>query len=73
MVEEMLGANQDKMDAWLTEKQDDQKETTACHEARKADTEKTEPDPGMMQSRGASRGPQGRSYSDASWRTEEAA
>jgi hypothetical protein len=29
---EMLRANHDKMDAWLTEKQDGQKETIACHE-----------------------------------------
>jgi hypothetical protein len=38
--------NRDKMDTWLTEK------LKACHEAMKADTERTEPDPGMMQSIG---------------------
>jgi hypothetical protein len=51
-MEEMLWANQDKMEAWLIEKQDGRKETTACHEATKADTEMTEPDPGKMQSVG---------------------
>jgi hypothetical protein len=49
MIEEMMRANQDKMDAWLAEKQDGRKETTACHEVTEADTEKTEPDPGVMQ------------------------
>jgi hypothetical protein len=31
MMEEMLRSSQDKMDAWLTEKRDGQKEMTACH------------------------------------------
>jgi hypothetical protein len=52
MTEEMLRANQDKMDTWLTGKQDGRKERTACYEATRADTEKTEPDPRMMQSIG---------------------
>jgi hypothetical protein len=49
MMEEMLRANQDKMDTWLIEKQDGRKETTACHEATKADAGRTEPEPGVMQ------------------------
>jgi hypothetical protein len=38
------------VDAWITDKKDGRKETTACHEATEADTEKTEPDPRMMHS-----------------------
>jgi hypothetical protein len=63
MMERMY---RDIQDAWLTEKQDGIQETTACqegtetspenlkacHEATKAETERTEPDPGMMQSVG---------------------
>jgi hypothetical protein len=45
MTEGML---RDKQNPWLTEKQDGRKETTACQEA----TERTELDPGMMQSIG---------------------
>jgi hypothetical protein len=52
IMEEMLRANQNKMDAWLTEKQVGRKETTTCHKTMEADTEKTEPDLGMMQSIG---------------------
>jgi hypothetical protein len=29
-MEEMMRGNQDKTDAWLAEKQDGRKETTAC-------------------------------------------
>jgi hypothetical protein len=36
MMEEMMRANQDKMDARLTEKQDGRKSTTACQEAMEA-------------------------------------
>jgi hypothetical protein len=40
IMEEMLGANQDKMDAWITEKQDNQKETTTYQKATEANPEK---------------------------------
>jgi hypothetical protein len=57
MLEEMLRDKQDKMDSWLTEKQDGRKELTACQEATEANPEKlktcqekTELDTGMMQS-----------------------
>jgi uncharacterized protein YlxW (UPF0749 family) len=33
LMEEILRANQSKVDAFLTEKQDDRKETTACQKA----------------------------------------
>jgi hypothetical protein len=66
MMEGLLKDKQDKLDAWLGEKQDGRKEmteanperlktcqeTTAYHEATKAGTERTETDPGMMQSVG---------------------
>jgi hypothetical protein len=38
------------MDTWLKENLKACQETTACREATKANAEKTEPDPGMMQS-----------------------
>jgi hypothetical protein len=54
MMEEMMNANQEEMrsivNAWVTDIKDARKKTTACKEATEADTEKTEPDPGMMQS-----------------------
>jgi hypothetical protein len=34
----------------MTDIKDARKETTACHETTEANTEKTEPDRGMMQS-----------------------
>jgi hypothetical protein len=40
IMEEILRAIQDKMDAWLTEKQDGRKEMTACQEATEANPEK---------------------------------
>jgi hypothetical protein len=55
MMEELLRANQDKMDACITEKLDGRKEMTACHEATKAGMEKIEPNPGMVQSIGSSK------------------
>jgi hypothetical protein len=41
--------NQDKMDAWLRDKLKAWQETTPCHEVTKADTDRTEPNPGMLQ------------------------
>jgi hypothetical protein len=38
------------VDAWMTNVNDARRKTTACQETTKANTEKTEPDPGMMQS-----------------------
>jgi hypothetical protein len=48
----MEGMLRDKQDTWLGEKQDGQKEMTACQEA----TERTEPNPRMMQSIGSIKG-----------------
>jgi hypothetical protein len=54
----MEGTLRDEQDVGLAEKQDGQKETTACQEATEANPEKlkacqeTEPDPEMMQSEG---------------------
>jgi hypothetical protein len=58
-----VNAFPEKMDASIANRMDDLEceepisadmktcqETTPCHKAREADTEKTEPDPGMMQS-----------------------
>jgi hypothetical protein len=37
------------VDAWMTDMNDNRKETMYCQEMTEANTEKTEPDPGMMQ------------------------
>jgi hypothetical protein len=50
MMEEMMNANQAELRSTVCTIRAELDETTACHEATEADTEKTEPDSGMMQS-----------------------
>jgi actin-related protein len=50
MMEEMMNTNQAEMRYTVCAIRSELKETAACHEATEADTEKTEPDSGMMQS-----------------------
>jgi hypothetical protein len=38
------------VDAWITDMKNGRKQMIACHKATKADTEKINPHPGMMQS-----------------------
>jgi hypothetical protein len=40
MMEDMMRISHDKMDAWLAEKEGDQKDTTACQRATEANPEK---------------------------------
>jgi hypothetical protein len=46
----IVGAFQRKMDACVASRRDDRKETTSCQEMTEANTEKTEPNPGTIQS-----------------------
>jgi hypothetical protein len=47
-VRSITGAFQEKMDACVASRRDDRKETMYCQETAEANTEKNEPDRGMM-------------------------
>jgi uncharacterized protein (DUF885 family) len=49
-IRSIVVAFQEKIDACVASRRNDRKETMSCQETTEANTEKTEPDPGTMQS-----------------------